>query len=423
VRHLLVVPGWYPHAPCYPLEGAYIREQAEAIGALHSDWNITISVWDQGAGHVSFGHFKKSPACMLAPFAPAPVEKPLAPNVIEQRSATWSWNPGFLGGHRDAILRANRINFERASERWGRPDLIHAHISYPGGWVAMQLGREYSIPYVLTEHMGPFPLPYFGSRRKALASNQREPLNELLREPLANADATIAVSPTLAAEIEAYGLPRPRFIPNLVDERKYRATPPRTDETFTFLSMGTMIESKGFGDLLDAISMLLQRLAPRDRDRVRFRIAGDGPMENFYRQRAHDLGLGPWLTWMGLLSSDRAHEEFQSCDCYVLPSWRESFGIVLVESFACGRPVIATRCGGPEAIVNDTNGLLIGVRDVEALARSLETMLHRARTYDPQVLRADFMARYSRAAVVRELDSVYEEVLARRRNASGSGVS
>ncbi|MBI1798701.1 MAG: glycosyltransferase [Candidatus Eisenbacteria bacterium] len=412
MRHLFVIPGWYPHRPCYPLEGDYIRQQAEAIGDLLAGVAVTLSLWDQGRGDVSFGHLRKSPRCVLGGLVPRPIETALAPNVIEQRTPVRAWNPRFAGGNRMAILRANRINLERASARWGRPDILHAHVSYPAGWMAMQLSREQSIPYVLTEHMGPFPLSYFKTHDGSL--------NPLLREPLANANATIAVSPSLADQIESFGLDRPRFIPNLVDERKYRAAPARTDETFTFLTLSKLSTKKGILDLIEAISLLRARLEPRDWERVRFHIGGDGPANENKKLRgaADERGLARSITWLGLLPVDRARAEYESCDCYVLASHHESFGIVLVEALASGRPVIATRCGGPETIVNDSNGLLVAIQDPEGLSKALETMLNRARRYDPQRLHAEFMDRYSRSAVVGALDSVYEEVLAREASAA-----
>jgi glycosyltransferase involved in cell wall biosynthesis len=403
VKHLFIIPGWYPHRPCFPFEGLYIREQAEAIGELHPDVDVTLSLWDQGRGEVSLGHLLRSPGCVLRPLELEPEETTLAPNLIEQRKPARSWNPRFFAGNRDAILDANRINLDSASARWGRPDVLHAHVSYPAGWVAMQLSRERSIPYVITEHMGPFPLPYYKTDDGSL--------NPLLRQPLANADATIAVSPALADQIESYGLPRPRFIPNLVNENRYRAEPFRADQPFTFLTLCGMEQAKGIHDLLEAISKLRQRIPPDQWKNVRFRLIGDGPQRTEFQKHAHQLELDPSITW-GLVSREQAPAEFQSCDCYVLPSHRESFGIVLVEALASGRPLIATRCGGPETIVNESNGILVDPKDPEALSRALESMWDRARQYDPRQLREQFLVRYSRPVVVASLVSIYEGLIA-----------
>jgi glycosyltransferase involved in cell wall biosynthesis len=405
VKHLFIIPSWYPHRPCFPFEGLYLREQAEAIGQVHPEMNVTLSLWDQGRGDWSLGHLRRSPGCVLLPLAARPIENALAKNVIEQRKPVRTWNPKRFGGNRQGLLAANRRNLERATTRWGAPEILHAHVSYPAGWIAMTLSRERSIPYVITEHMGPFPLPYYTMGDGSL--------NPLLREPLERADATIAVSPTTAAQVAAFGLPAPRFIPNLVDDSRYHAAPARTDPRFTFLTMSALNDEKGIGDLLEAIALLRRSVPPSDAARLRFRIVGKKEDAARYEASAARLGIADLIEWPGFLGRDEAPAEFQACDCYVMPSHHESFGIVLAEALACGRPLIATRSGGPEAIVNEGNGLLVPVQRPDELARAMEVMLRRARGFDPGALRAEFMARYSRPAVVGALDAVYADVLAR----------
>jgi glycosyltransferase involved in cell wall biosynthesis len=419
VRHLFVVPGWYPHEPCFPLEGAFIREQAQAIAELHPERHITLSLWDQGLRELSSRHLGKYMRKLVSrptPNGPGPLTEPdrshrFTPypfpttNIVEARRPAWSWDPRWLGGNRDVILAANRDNLDRATASAGSPDVIHAHVAYPAGWIAMHLGRERGIPYIVTEHMGPFPLPRY-------RAGDRD-LSPLVREPLENARAVIAVSPVLAGEIEAFGIRRPRFIPNLVDESQYPVTPFRTDPRFTFYTLGAMLVNKGISDLIHAAAKLMTRLDPRDRERVRFRIGGDGRDENRFRAEASRLGLGDTVEWLGLVPRDQARAGFRECDCFVLPSHHESFGIVLTEALASGRPVIATRCGGPESIVRDGTGILVPVGDVEALTQALQTMLKTARSYDPYRLREEFMSRFSRQAVVGALDAVYTEALTR----------
>jgi glycosyltransferase involved in cell wall biosynthesis len=87
--------------------------------------------------------------------------------------------------------------------------------------------------------------------------------------------------------------------------------------------------------------------------------------------------------------------------------------IVLSEATACGKPVVATRSGGPESIVTPENGLLVEVGDVAALAGALRTMVEQARErYDAATIRAQFLERYSRPAVVDALEAVYRGVAA-----------
>jgi glycosyltransferase involved in cell wall biosynthesis len=282
--------------------------------------------------------------------------------------------------------------------------VIHAHVAYPAGWLAMRLSEETGIPYVVTEHMGPFPLPVYARRDGRL--------KPVLREPLARAAARIAVSPALARTIAGFGLPEPEFIPNLVDERPVAGQPPADPATVTFFTLAALDPVKGVDDLLKAAARFLGGLPEPARARVRFRIAGDGPLRAALAREAHELRLDGNVAWLGALPRERARAEFAACDCFVLTSRHESFGIVFAEAGAAGRPVIATRCGGPEAIVTPETGLLVPVGDLEAIAAALGTMFEHARDYDAAAIRERTLARFGREAVVARLEAVYRRVSA-----------
>jgi len=400
--NLFIIPSWYPHR-CYPWEGSFLVEQAQAIAGTRPDWKVGLSLWGQGEGFVSTAHLLKSPRCLFDALALRAGERERAANLVEFLTPTLWWPERTIGGNRAALLDANRHNLERAIGRFGPVDVLHAHVSYPAGWLAMKLSAETGIPYVVTEHMGPFPLPVYAGRDGRLKN--------ILREPLERAAARIAVSPMLAATIAGFGLPQPEFIPNLVDERAYRIGAPPDPGHFTFFTLCAMDPVKGVSDLLKAAARFVGNLPERDRPRVRFRIAGDGPLLASHQREARELRLDPAITWLGQLPRERAREEFARCDCFVLTSRHESFGIVFVEAGASGKPVIATRCGGPEIIVTPENGVLVEVGDLEGIARALGSMFAGARGYDAERIRSRTLERYSREAVVARLEDVYRRVL------------
>lgn len=90
---------------------------------------------------------------------------------------------------------------------------------------------------------------------------------------------------------------------------------------------------------------------------------------------------------------------------------KETSGTVYAEAIASGKPVIATRCGGPEFIVNDGNGLLVNIGDAPMLAQAMQTLAANWAQYSPQTIRLDFEQRFSRQAVVRQLRILYDQVL------------
>jgi glycosyltransferase involved in cell wall biosynthesis len=401
--NVLFIPSWNPHR-CWPLEGIFFQDQAVAVGELKPDWRVGISLWGQGLRHVSFAHLRKSPRCLLdALFTHRRFEHELRPNVVEFTTPALSWSARFLQGNRRAVLSANRRNLEGAIRRFGSIDILHAHVSYPAGWVAMKLSAETGIPFVITEHMGPFPLPVYERADGALAP--------FIREPLERARARIAVSPALCARIEGFGIPRPEYVPNVVDERIHAPGPPPEADCFTFFTLCQMETIKGIPDLLQAIRLVLERLPTAARERIRFRFGGMGSQFHAFQAQARRLGLEERIAWLGFLPREVARREYQRCDCFVLPSRHESFGIVLVEAGAFGKPVIATRAGGPEAIVTPESGVLVDVGQPAALAEAMLAMIRGERAYDPSLMRERFIRHFSRSAVVGRLEEIYGRVL------------
>ena len=104
--------------------------------------------------------------------------------------------------------------------------------------------------------------------------------------------------------------------------------------------------------------------------------------------------------------------------CFVLPSKYETFGVVYLEAMACGLPVIATRCGGPESFVDETNGILIPVDDEPALVSAFKYMLENADKYDQERIACATVERFSPNAVVRMIIKEYEKVLCQGANRS-----
>ncbi len=296
------------------------------------------------------------------------------------------------------MVGVNRKNFELACRRFGPVQLIHAHVSYPAGYVASLLSREFDVPYVITEHMSPFPFSHLMKRDR--------PLDEI-SQAFEGASATIAVGPALADRIASFGYRRPTIIPNLVDERRFQVGRPREDK-LVFFTLCVISEQKGIDHLLEAIALWNPPAS-----RFEFQIGGDGPKRGEYEARARRLGLADRVHWLGAVSRERAPDLFRQSHVFVLPSRHESFGIVYAEALACGKPVIATRCGGPEAIVHEGNGLLVDVGDFHALAEAMRTMAVNWGFYDSGLIRRDFEARFSRPAVVGQLSNLYRDVCGR----------
>jgi glycosyltransferase involved in cell wall biosynthesis len=316
--------------------------------------------------------------------------------VNEIFNPTLTWSPRLPFGGIRRLLEVNRKNLQSAIKTYGRVDLMHAHVSYPAGYLASVLSYEFGIPYVLTEHMSPFPFPSL--------MRQGRPVPEI-DQAFAFAAATIAVSPSLAERIASFAYAAPCVIPNVVDERRFAPGSP-CSEKFVFFTLCGLSAQKGIDHLLHAIA---QWNPPPDC--FEFRIGGDGPMRTAYQALAQDLGVADRVRWLGLVSREDAPKLFKACHVYVMPSRHETFGVVFAEAIATGKPVIATRCGGPEFVVNDSNGMLVAVGDVPGLSVAMQAMASNWGHYSPLAIRKDFEQRFSRSAVVAKLLSLYRRAL------------
>jgi glycosyltransferase involved in cell wall biosynthesis len=396
--NLFVLPSWYP-SRSNPAAGLFVREQVAAMAARHPDWRIVVAGWGGHDGAISLRD-------------PRPTLRALAWRAFA-RSGRWVEQPGWLelqtprlswtlklsrGGAR-RHLSATFRNFELAQKRIGRIDLVHAHVGFPAGWIAAQLKAEFGVPYVLTEHMSPFPIP------ELMAGNRP---NLDLRLAFDKAAATMAVSPSLAGRVRIMKLPCSDIVPNCVDESRFLPTRPPTAKPFVFLSIGRLAEQKGMDVLLRALA----RWNPDPR-LVQVRIGGSGPDRRMLQGMAERLGVANRVQWLGALAPQDVPAQMAACNALVLASRHETFGVVIAEAHMSGRPVLATRCGGPESLVHARNGILVRAGETAPLVEGLRAMFEKASRFDPQVIHKEALKRFSRAAVADQQAAIYQRVLKR----------
>ena len=149
------------------------------------------------------------------------------------------------------------------------------------------------------------------------------------------------------------------------------------------LTVGNLHEHKGQRLVLEAFALLLA-----SHPQARLVIVGDGPDGPALRARATALNLAECVHFAGLVPNEALARWYSAADVMVLASSREGWPNVLLESMACGTPVVATAVGGiPEVLQDDQVGRLVSVREPGALAAALRDLLaappdrHHVRAY------------------------------------------
>lgn len=368
------------------------RECADSYNFVVSEWGYNdseVTFWRPGDALKKIGRFLSSPK-----------------NRIKQENGVYYVGNPYLNisskipylGHFDRLLNVHRKNIECATSELGSIDLVHAHVSFPGGYLAYLLNKELDIPYILTEHMGPYPFDRYTLDGK--------PIPEI-HQAMNQAAKIVAVSEALASQIRSFHEVDPVVIPNMVDEELFAPEIIAKDDTsFRFFTLSAMERAKGIEDLLRAIA-----LWKPSSSNIHFLIGGEGAEREEFMNLSKALETEKYISWLGRLERKEIPGYLNACNAFVLPSHIESFGIVYAEAIACGKPVIATTCGGPEMIVNEINGKLVPVKDSVALAETLKWMAKNGKSYDPEKIRNDFMNRFSKKAVSKKLIDLYNTIL------------
>lgn len=165
-----------------------------------------------------------------------------------------------------------------------------------------------------------------------------------------------------------------RYAPPGVDARRF--TPDgasRLSGRRDILCVGRLDDPrKNVGLLLEAYARIPDAL----RAATHLVLAGSGGPRSEFWSRARTLGLQDSVTFIGRPSRDDLIRLYQHAAVFALPSDEEGLGVVVLEAMACGVPVVATRCGGPEGIITDgKDGFLVPRDNADALAGRLQTLL------------------------------------------------
>jgi len=240
---------------------------------------------------------------------------------------------------------------------------IDAHYFYPDGVAAALIARSLNKPLVVTARGSDVNVisRYLVPRRQIAWAARR-------------CAAIVTVSQALGKAVIALGIPADRVttLRNGVDLESFRpvdraATRRRLGfDGPTLLSVGHLAEHKGHQVAVEALAAL---------PGVRLVMAGDGPMEARLRRLARTLGVTDRVRFAGILPQEELLWWYGAADALVLASSREGMPNVVLESLACGTPVLATPVGGvPEIVSEPAAGVLMTGRDAASLVEAYRTL-------------------------------------------------
>lgn len=382
-KKVLVIPSWYPTNRA-PLMGCFFREQAALMQCRYDV-------------RVMYGRNRlPREADTITPMGDELLTPPAAISFSYSQSDERTEQEN-VHAMIESYVRAVRAMIR---DGW-KPDMIHAHSTVHAGVIAHQLKRQFNIPCMITEHQ------YF------LLHRYSDFLRKRIYEALEAADKVAAVSTDKIRFILMHEIRcDPVFVGNLIDDQLFTMSPgavPTQGGEYRILTVAGASFIKDLYTFFKAIRELRQ-LGER---RIHATIVGNGVWgEEKYRDYAESIGVLDACTFVDVVEREKMPAYYAACDVFVSTSIAEGFQVSILEALASGKPVISTRHGGAEDVLNADNGILVPIRDYRGIAEAVIRVKQKHGALDGDSIREDVVRKYGRKPFLERISALYEEVCA-----------
>ena len=314
-------------------------------------------------------------------------------------------------------------DFFRALQRFKQQENLHYDLVHSHYWLSGRLGSwvqdRWNLPHIVMFHT-------LGTVKNIAGVADQEPDLRIATEKKLSQTCQRILAPTAREKnnlLTYYNAPAEKIgvVPcgvNLdlfrpIDRMAARQRLGFGENESIVLYVGRFDPIKGIDRLLKAATHL------QGRRRLRLVIiGGDGPDTPEYQnlqKLAHKLGLQNTVTFVGRIEQKHLPPYYSAADVLVVPSYYESFGLVGLESLACGTPVVATEVGAMRSILREgQTGQIVPHANPRRLARAIETFLtgSGARKLSADMIRASVLKfgwSNVAAAVVDEYDTLFQQ--------------
>lgn len=384
--HVLIIPSWYPK-DANDFRGSFFREQALSLQKYQLQVGV-ISPEMKGFSSLKKGY-----------------QKPILDSAIDCGIPTLRYFYANLIPKVDSLIirgwvKRGELLFDEYVKQYGKPDVIHAHSIFKAGFLAYAISKKHGIPFILTEHSSAFAKGW-------VSSGQVKGSQKVIE----SASVLLAVSGAFKSLLNStYRTEKWQYLPNIVSGSFLESSQGIVEveqNEITFITVCNLTEKKRVDVLIKAFYKL-QAKQPN----IKLKIGGDGPEMPKLVALAKELNIAHLVTFLGKLNREQVKTEMSASNVYVLPSEYETFGVVAVEALALGKPVVATRCGGPESIITSDVGVLVDVNSPEALCDGMEHILHNLDSYCSSDIHEYCYKEFSEQAVITRIINHYQDALA-----------
>ena len=383
-KYVLALPGWYP-TWVDPSPGDF--NQRHIIGASLHTPQIVLFIGKDNTGTIKKTEVRYNQ---------------LSKHVIEIIVLYPKSRVEFLDTVKSGIYFLNLLRKYATliKKRWGAPVLLHSYIVVKGGIEGLILSKRWSLPFILTENW-----TIYYPNDPGFLPNRNKGFKWTVHRVFANVKWFLPVTNDLYGKVSKLVKKVPHtVIPNVVDTETFYLHEKTVSNGFRFLHVSTMIYQKNPQGLLRGFKAILD-----EHPQASLLMVGPHPAE--VKDYADALGFTEKnVRFTGAVPYKKVADYLTNADALVLFSRYENLPCVILEALCCGVPVISTAVGGIAEVIDNHNGILIEEGNEMQLISALKEMITKHTVFEPELISSNAIARYSYAAVGKNIHAVYKQV-------------
>ena len=286
-----------------------------------------------------------------------------------------------------------------------KPDVIHAHCAIPAGSVVALFGKLYGYPVVITEHN---PIEHFALDNRLVKAQ--------ITYAYRHSDANVCVSIDSMNKLKA-NFPKADFgviyngiySPDALemDSGSYRVN---GKINCCIVAAFYSKDIKGYQFLLPAIAKLKEEGMP-----IFLHICGGGDYLEHFVNMSKDLGIEDCCVFYGNCTKTKVYSIVSQMDFNISASLYESAGVSVEEALLLGKPMLVTKSGGADSLVNEDVAIVVDKGSTEALMDGIKEMVNRKDAFDSETIKAYAFKNFEIDQVSRHYMALYQKIMEERK--------
>jgi len=285
---------------------------------------------------------------------------------------------------------------DRAAKLFGVPDIIHVHYPSLYPYKPFERLQKQGAKIVATEHWS-----------QVQEKNLPDINLSMLKEFVEKADGLLCVGkPLKQSVIDLTGTDREiQVVPNFVPDLFFKEITPLPHKPFRFVAVGRLVSGKQFDLLIEAFVQ-----AFKDNKDVFLDIIGFGDQYSVLEELIGSIQCGDQVTLLGSMDRTEIEQYYRKCHALVISSNLETFGVPLIEAFACGMPVVTTNVLGALEYTSHENTVVVEPDNKEQLAEAMVKLWQNYENYDRKAIAEFAKEHFSEDVIARRLDDIYNGI-------------